>query len=143
MVNRVLVTSLSAVLVSLLLVGLVSGTVVRHVIQVLPIALALWLAARHVRPASAAALPVFVIWLAIMTLIWLYVLGLARVVSGRFTTAEIALTIVIGIGCASGIAACGTLVRLERAWRQVAVAALFAALQIAAIWASILPAVAN
>jgi hypothetical protein len=143
MARTVLVTSLSTVLVSLLLVGLVSGTVLRHCVQVLPAAMAIHLAVRRVRWASGASLPIFVIWFGIMLLIWLYLLGLARVVTGRFSPAEIAFTIVIGLACAWGISAATAMRHGASLWSQLGAAAVFAALQITAIWASMLPMVAN
>ncbi len=36
-----------------------------------------------------ASLPCFVIWLVLMTLIWLFLLGWAKVISGHFTPIEV------------------------------------------------------
>ena len=41
-----------------------------------------------------------------MILIWLYLTGIARIVSGTFSPTEIAMTIVIGVASVMGIAAC-------------------------------------
>jgi hypothetical protein len=43
-----------------------------------------------------AALPIFVFWLFIMTLIWLFLLGMASAVRGHFTVVEIILRLLIG-----------------------------------------------
>ena len=127
----------------LLAVGLVSGTPVRHFVQVLPAVLALVLVIRRTSWACYAALPVFGLWLFIMVAIWLYVLGLARIITGRFSPAEIALTLVIGGSCVCGLCqafrsqAAGS--RVTRAtWIVV-----FAALQIGALWLSMRPAFAT
>ena len=104
----------------------------RHVIQVLPLVVALVL---MVRPSLgvAAAAPLFAFWLLLMTAVWLLLLGVARIVNGTFTSTEIALTIVIAGGSLAGLAS---------AWRcrsrapfsvQAALAAAFAAFQYAAM----------
>jgi hypothetical protein len=76
----------------LLLVGVVSHLLLRHVLQVVPAVLALIFVIRGGRASRYAALPVFLCWLFLMTLIWLFVLGLTRVISGHFNTTETLLT---------------------------------------------------
>jgi hypothetical protein len=136
---------LVALVVGLLLVGVVSGTPLRHVLQAAP-ALAL-LAARSRSRARAwtsfAALAVFVFWLAIMSLIWLYLLGLAQIVSGHFTRVEIALTLVIGGAAAAGLVA-ALRVREPSSWPARGAAFLLAAgLQVGAMWLSLQPSFAT
>ena len=98
--------SLIIVMAALVLVGLVSGTVVRHLIQILPMAIALRLLWRRTSPVSAyAAVALFAFWFAIMVLIWLYLLGISDIASGRYTLVEILLTAVVALGCLSGIPA--------------------------------------
>jgi hypothetical protein len=97
--------SLAAVVVALLLVGLVSHTFIRHVIQIAPLVLALALGAYRPRLRAAAALPLFTFWLFVMGGIWLFLLGIAPVFTGRFPPVEIVLTIVIGIASAVGLVA--------------------------------------
>ena len=135
--ERLVSLCVATVGIALLLVGLVSGTPIRHVIQVIPVGIALFLGARRSPWAPAAALPLFVFWFFIMSLIWLWLLGLARIVTGKFSPAEIGLTIVIGLGCAvGGVAALRC--RTDRGGVQRAVAfMLFAGLQISAMWVSL------
>jgi hypothetical protein len=97
--------SLVAVIGSLLVVGFVSHTPIRHVIQVVPGLVVLGLALARIRAARFAALAVFVFWLVIMALIWMYLLGIASIVTGHFTRTEIVLTVIIGVASAIGIVA--------------------------------------
>ena len=97
------VCALIALIVALLLVGVVSHLFLRHVVQVVPAVLALIFAIRGGRAAPYAALPVFLSWLFLMALIWLFLLGVARVISGHFTTTETLLTIVIGAASLWGL----------------------------------------
>jgi hypothetical protein len=141
--ERLVVACTTTIAVSLLLVGAVSGTVIRHVIQIVPVVVAALLGARRSPLAPWAALPLFVFWLFIMTLIWLFLLGVSSLVTGHFSPAEIVLTVAIGIASLVGaIAVIRT--RSETTWgARVAVFVLFAALQIAAMWTSMRPAVAT
>src|SRR5262245_44334496 len=88
---------------SLIVVGLVSDTLLRHVIQIAPLVIALALLFGRSSIGVSAAVPLFAFWLLIMCAIWLFLLGIARIFSGRFTPIEIALTIVIGLSCAFGL----------------------------------------
>src|SRR5689334_19644652 len=73
--DNVLMGALIGVAVALLLVGVVSGTIIRHVIQVAPVVLAALIVFAG-RPWSRfAAIAVFLFWLLIMLLIWLFLLG--------------------------------------------------------------------
>jgi hypothetical protein len=83
-----------------------------------------------------AALPIFVFWLFIMTLIWLFLLGMASVVRGHFTVVEIILTLLIGASSILGIVAVirgRTHVEFNI---SVSVFVLFSALQVVAMWIS-------
>ena len=55
------------------------------------------LALRRREIAKWVSLPCFFIWLALMILIWLFLLGVANVISGHFTPLEVILTVVVGI----------------------------------------------
>jgi hypothetical protein len=135
------VASLAIVIVALLAVGVVSHTPLRHVIQSAPLALALALTVQRPAWGAWAAAPVLLLWLLVMTLIWLWLTGVARIISGDFPPAEVVLTIVIGAGCACGLPA-AILTRPRPAWPVCAgLVLVFAALQFAAAWASILPAI--
>src|SRR2546430_4596094 len=65
-------------------VGLASNLVVRHIVQTLP----LWFGAafgfRRLQATGWIALPFFLCWLALIIIIWLYLLGIARIISGHF-----------------------------------------------------------
>ena len=86
---------LLGVVLSLLLVGAVSDTVERHVLQVVPALLALALVLRKPSVAAWFALPVFGVWLLIMVAIWLFHLGVAEITTGTFSAIEVFLTLVI------------------------------------------------
>lgn len=137
--------ALAGVILGLLLVGAVSHLVIRHIIQVTPAAIAAVFVARGGRDGRAAryaALPVFVIWLLIMTAIWLYLLGIATFLTGHFSSAETVLTVVIGLFCVFGI---GAVLRHPRAPALPAIVyfVAFAVLQWAGIWLSLRPEVAR
>jgi hypothetical protein len=121
---------------SLLLVGIVSGTLIRHVIQILPVVFALIAVKRKSTWGVYAALPIFIFWIFIMMLIWLFLLGIISIVTGHFTVVEIILTILIGL---SGIWGIVTVIRCRptaQLVRGVLVFVLFTALQIIALWIS-------
>ena len=91
---------LAAIALSLLVVGIISGTLARHAVQIVPVVLAL--AILLGRPADGAyvAIPVFAFWTCIMALIWLYLLGVSDVAEGTYSTPEIMLTILVA-GCSA------------------------------------------
>ena len=134
--QQIIAGCLGGVALSLLLVGIESGTFIRHVIQILPVAIALITVKRQSIWGTYAALPIFIFWLFIMTLIWLFLLDIARFVTGRFTVVEVILTILIGV---SGILGIVTVIRYRpkaRLVTSVLIFVLFAALQIIAVWLS-------
>jgi hypothetical protein len=134
--RRLLAISLAILIVALLCVGVVSRTIVRHIIQAIPPVVALILVAAQSRLAPSAAAPICTFWLGVMINIWLFVLGIARIFSGTFSAVEIALTIVIALASGLGILSIvrwGT--RLTPAPR-LATAAAFGVAQFAAMVAS-------
>jgi len=137
--------ALLAILVALLLIGLVSGTIIRHTVQVAPVLAASFVVIRRPPWGRLAALPIFCFWLFIMLLIWLYLLGLASVITGDFTVAEIVLTIAIGVACVVGLRASARSSSSTRSglWSGVAAFLVFGALQIGAMWLSLQPALAT
>jgi hypothetical protein len=84
--------------VALLLVGVVSGTVLRHLVQIAPIMPGLVLLARRPDRGAYAALPIFICWSLIVMLIWSFLLGLSRIANGHYTPLEVASTFVMA-GC--------------------------------------------
>lgn len=78
-----------------------------------------------------------------MVMIWLFLAGVAHIVTGRFTPAEIALTGVIGVASLSGCALAVHNLR-STSWRAGVPAFLVAvATQIAAMWVSLQTAFAT
>ena len=94
---------LAGVVFSLVIVGIVSGTLSRHIIQIIPVVVAFILTIRGVEWSSSAALPIFFLWPVLMLLIWLFLAGIEGFINGHFTPIEIAMTIIIGICCLTGI----------------------------------------
>jgi hypothetical protein len=141
--HRVISAFLGLVIVALVTVGIVSETLLRHVIQIVPLVTALsLLAGRPAWGVSAAAL-LFAFWLFIMGAIWLFLLGIARIVSGTFTPIEVVLTVIIGAACLLGLGATfrqGTTLRVVP---RLATIAVFALLQVAAMLLSVQPSVAR
>jgi hypothetical protein len=141
--ERLVRLCLGALILGLLLVGLVSGTLLRHLVQVLPAAIALGLVWRRVPWATYSALPVFLFWLLVMLLIWLSLLGVASIITGTFSAAERILTLAIGLSAIVGSA--GVLrTAVDVGWAKRALVFLaFAVFQVAAMWASLQPVVSH
>jgi len=94
-----------AILVGLYIVGAVStppGSL-RHEVQTLPLWLPIVFGFRGQDVTKWMALPMLTFWLAIMTLIWLFLLGWARIVTGHFFPAEIVMTLVVGAASLTGL----------------------------------------
>ena len=128
---------------ALLLVGLVSGTVLRHVVQIVPIVVALGVLARRPDWGAYAALPIFGFWTLVVVLIWLFLLGVSRIANGHYTPIEVASTVVM-IACSiAGLVKCLQLGRRLRAVGRLSAFLLFAVLQFSAMWVSFLRPIAN
>jgi hypothetical protein len=132
-----------AMIAALLVVGAVSHGVIRHIVQTIPLWIAIALSIRHSGLAKWAALPCFVFWLLLMTLIWLYLLGWARIITGTFSPTEVVMTLIVGVASLTGIAIAVCTRSGVRPWSAVATVILVAALQIAALRVSLLPQVAS
>lgn len=91
---------------ALCIVGLVSHTLLRHIVQTAPVWATVIFGLRRSRWSKWVALPCFACWLFLMTQIWLFLLGWSHLISGTFTPTEIAMTLVIGAACVVGIALC-------------------------------------
>ena len=94
---------LTITILALIVVGLVSGTLARHLIQIIPVIIALTATLAKKKWSVFAAFPLFIYWLLIMIFIWLFLLKIANITRGHFTKAEIEMTILIGICCVYGI----------------------------------------
>jgi len=95
--------SLAIIIALVVGVGLASNLVLRHVVQTLPLWIAVVLGFRRSRATGWAALPLFLFWLTLMVIIWLYLLGIASLISGHFSPIEIAMTITVGAASIIGI----------------------------------------
>jgi hypothetical protein len=141
--SRAIAVCSLAIVVALQVVGVVSHTSLRHIVQTLPLWFPIVLGFRRQDIAKWVALPCLVFWLGIVTLIWLFLLGWARIVSGTFTPVEVAMTFVIGLACVFGL---GTAVRWRTATHPLVATTLtmlFAFLQVLAFRVSMLPSIAS
>lgn len=106
---------------------------------VFPIVLGL----RQSEIAKWASLPCFSIWLLLMILIWLYLLGWAKVISGHFTPIEIVLTLVIGAASLAGLLIGSRWRTSSTRSKALSTTAIFAVLQLVALRISFLPSIAT
>ncbi len=125
--------SLGGLAACLLTVGEVSDTLVRHVIQIAPVLAAL-LAVRW-RPAwgAYAAIPVFGFWIFLAGVIWLYLLGVTKIISGHFSTTEILLTVLMVVLGAAGTVAALRMDSRARWGARLGALVLFLAMQVGAM----------
>jgi hypothetical protein len=134
-----------AVLVALYVVGAVSvppGSL-RHEIQTLPLWFPIVAGFRNKNAAKWAALPCFIFWLTLMIVIWLFLLGWARLISGHFFPSEIAMTLIVGIASLLGIAVCARWRSTVRPRVAAGIFVLFAVLQFLALRLSLIPYIAR
>ena len=130
-----------AILIALYVVGAVSiqpGSL-RHEVQTLPLWFPIVLGFRQREITKWMALPLLVFWLAIVLSIWLFLLGWARIVTGRFFPTEIAMTIVIGVACLIGLMVSFRWRTRTRPLAAASVIGLFALLQLLAFRISLIP----
>ena len=131
-----------AILVALYIVGAVSNGSLRHEVQTLPLWFPIVLGFRQSHLAKWAAMPCFIIWLTLMTFIWLFSLGWAKVLSGHFSPVEIAMTAVVGTASIVGMSISFRWPATLSWSRGLASAALFGLLQLAALRVSFIPYIA-
>jgi hypothetical protein len=137
--------SATVILVALYVVGAVSvppGSL-RHEIQTLPLWFSIVGGFQQRQWAKWSALPCLIFWLIIMLLIWLFLLGWVRVVSGTFSATEIGMTLVAGAASLTGLTAC---LRWRTGVRPLIAAGtvvLFAVLQVGAFALSLTPSIAR
>ena len=99
-----LAACLLGVILSILAVGLVSGTMVRHLVVVAPVVLVLGVGRWNRDVASWMAISIFVVWFAVTVTIWLHLIGLLEIVDETYSPAEVFLSFVIAAFSAVGIA---------------------------------------
>jgi hypothetical protein len=141
--ERVVFYAGCALAVAILAVGPASREVVRHVIQAAPLMLFCVVAARRPEVLRWLLGPVMLFWLLIAVLIWLFLLHLARVVTGTFNPMEIAMTFVMGAAAIVGFAYFPRVRRRFPLLRGLALVAFSLALQVGAFAISIQPWVAH
>ena len=138
---KVVAYSSLAIVVALYVVGAVGvppGSL-RHEVQTLPLWFPIIAGLEKRELAKWAALPCLIFWLTVMIFIWLFLLGWARIVTGHFFPAEIAMTLVVG--AASLVGLWGSL-RWRTAVRPVTASSvflLFGAFQFLAFRLSLIP----
>jgi hypothetical protein len=128
---------------ALLVVGVVSHTLLHHVVQIAPLLVALSIVLARPGLGVSAAAALFAFWFLVMGAIWLFLFGVARIFTGTFTPTEVVLTVIIGAASALGLGAAyrrGTTIPLAA---RLGTIAAFAALQFAAMWISVQPFVAR
>ena len=136
--RRAVTACLGGVAGALLVVGVESGTFIRHVIQIVPVVVAL-VAVRDRRSwGSYAALPVLAWWLFVMVLIWLYLAGVPMFFTGNFTLPEILLTVLIALFCVLGLFACTRIESTTSVASRLLAIAGFGGFQFAMMWVSFL-----
>lgn len=141
--DRRLSSCLMGLIFGLILVGLVSGTPLRHVVQVLPACIVLVARSQRASWSPYAATAIFAFWLLIMLLIWLYLLGIARIITGDFTKTETILTVFIAGWCLLGLFHfVRTPTTITLTTRIVSFVA-FALLQVGALWLSLQPCLSH
>jgi len=140
---RFLIGCCIAIIAALLVVGALSSGVIRHVVQTSPLWIVIALGARRSSWSKWAALPCFAFWFLLMTAIWLFLLGWARIVSGTFSATEIAMTIIVGLASLVGIVRALGMRTGVRPSLAAATVLVLTVLQIAALRVSLLPTIAH
>ena len=128
---------------ALLIVGVVSGTLLRHVIQILPVGLAAAVLLRSPEWGAYASIPIFLFWIGIVGLIWLFLLGLSRIANGHYTPIEVVCTLMMAAFSVVGVVGGVLLGKPLRPRARIFAVMLFASLQLAAMWVSFLKPIAN
>jgi hypothetical protein len=101
--SRVIAFCALFLIAALYVVGVVSHGVLRHIVQTAPVWPTVVLGLRDSRWSKWTSLPCFFCWLLLMSLIWLFLLGWAHLISGTFSPVEIAMTIVVGVSSIAGL----------------------------------------
>lgn len=124
-------------------VGVPDKLVLRHIVQTLPLWPVIVLGFGRSNAVGWASLPLFFFWLFIMTLIWLYLLGVSHLVNGHFSPLEIAMTVIVGATSLIGIGAFWRLKSRLPALQAIVLFVVFAAFQFACLRISLLPSIAH
>lgn len=122
------------VIFSLLIVGVVSHTPIRHIIQLTPLLIVVLFSKKPWM--KYAAIAVLLFWLFIMSFIWLFLLGLSDIGRGTYSLTETIMTITIGISCVVGIISFFQIKSTSKTLTNIGVLVIFLLLQIAMMWIS-------
>jgi hypothetical protein len=144
--DRAIVASGLAIVAALLVVGVVSHGILRHLIQTLPVWISIVLALRGSPLARWTGLPVYAFWFLIVALIWLYLLGVARIANGHYSPTEVVMTVIVGAACVVGAVAAvgaGRSGRRAGAGRAALAATLVVGLQVGVFAVSIRPPISS
>ena len=141
--RRLVAGCLFGLAVALLLVGLVSGTVLRHIVQIVPILAVLALLRRRPDWGAYAAISIFLFWTLVVVLIWLFLLGFSRIANGHYTPIEIVSTFLMMACSLVGVVKCVQLGRTLSAAGRILALVLFAGMQVVVMWVSFLRPIAN
>jgi len=139
----VAICCLVIVLALVLGVGLAANEVLRHLVQTAPLWVGIALGFRGSNAAYWVALPSFLVWLVLMALIWAYLLGISRIVTGHFSPIEVGMTIIVGAASILGIL---SFVSSRSSFSSTAKLALFVgflAIQLICLRISFLPSIAH
>jgi len=139
----VLIWCCVVIFAALQVVGFVSHGTIRHIVQTAPLWIPVVLAVQQSGMAKWAALPCFVFWLVLMTAIWMFLLGWARLVSGTFSPTEIAMSIIVGVASLVGIVRALRMQTGVRAWQAMGTLLMLALLQVGAFRLSLIPQIAH
>jgi hypothetical protein len=140
---RFLVVCCLLIIAALIVVGFVSHGFIRHIVQTAPLWFAIVLGSRGSEWSKWAAIPCLLFWLIVMLLIWLFLLGLARIITGTFSSIEIAMTIIVGLASMAGLVNAWISRTAIAWWKGIAVIVLGMILQVAALRVSLLPAITH
>jgi hypothetical protein len=128
---------------ALLVVGVVSAGVRRHLVQTAPEWIIVWLGLRGSRWTKWVGIPCFAFWLLLMAVVWMYLLGWTRVISGTFSPVEIAMTLVVGASAVLGLVLSERRPSGVPLGRGLAVSAAVLGLQVLAFMVSFQPGIAH
>jgi hypothetical protein len=132
-----------AIFLALMVVGAVSTSVLRHGVQTLPLWIVIWLAMRDSPWTRWAAFPVFGFWLVLMGVVWSFLLGWTRLISGTFSPTEVAMTGVVGVAAVVGLVAAARAPRATGVGGASALAAGVFLLQLGVFVVSFRPGIAR
>jgi hypothetical protein len=141
--NRPLLYCTLLTILCLYVVGFESHGILRHIVQTAPLWVVVFLVKRESPWTKWTALPSFIFWLVLMTLIWLFLLGWAKVLSGTFTPMEIVMATIVGLCSIAGIVLALRIRTEIHPTKASAVFASTALIQFLVFRISFLPAIAH